>query len=61
MGAMRRAWGWTTKKLRNMRELFSGEDLEDAQEHRGDYHEFKANPGSGGAGGLFGGGGGGGG
>ena len=60
MGMMRNAWRWMGKKVQGFRNLMSDENLQDAQEHRGDYHEFKANPGSGGAGGFLGGGGGGG-
>ena len=48
---------WLGAKVRSWKDLVSGDDLQDAQDHRGDYHEYKANPGSGGGGGLLGGGG----
>jgi hypothetical protein len=54
---MSRAWHWVGTKIRKWRNLLNEEDLQDAQEHRGDYHEYKANPGAGGGGGLLGGGG----
>ena len=43
---------WLGAKMRAIRELTSGEDLQDAQEHRGDYHEFRSNPGGPVAGGM---------
>lgn len=43
MGAVKKAWGWVAHKTRAWREMVSGDDLQDAQEHRGDSHEFKPN------------------
>jgi hypothetical protein len=47
MGVMKDAWRWISSRVHSLRDLVSGDDLQDAQDHRGDDHEFKANPGSG--------------
>ena len=36
---------WMGAKFRHFRDLFSGDDLHEAQMNRGDDHEFKVNPG----------------
>ena len=47
MGGAKTAWQWISSRVHHIRDLVSGDDLQDAQDHRGDYHEFRANPGSG--------------
>ena len=47
MNLMKATWQWVSSHVRKVRELVSGDDLQDAQDHRGDYHEHKANPGAG--------------
>ena len=47
MGAVRKAWGWVARKARAWHDMISGDDLQDAQDHRGDDHEFKPNAGLG--------------
>jgi hypothetical protein len=44
MDAMRSFFRWVGDKVTRFRELTNGDDLNDAQMHRGDYHEFKSNP-----------------
>jgi hypothetical protein len=56
MNVVKATWHWVLSHVRKMRELVSGDDLQDAQDHRGDYRERKANPGAGA--GIIGGGGG---
>ena len=44
MDRFRSALRWVRDRVRHFRELTDGDDLHEAQMHRGDYHEFKANP-----------------
>ena len=44
MDTMRTALRWLRDKVTRFREMTNGDDLHEAQMHRGDYHEFKSNP-----------------
>jgi hypothetical protein len=46
MNVVKTAWRWIASRVHGFHDLVSGDDLQDAQDHRGDYHEYKANPGS---------------
>ena len=44
MSAIRSILRWIGDRVRNFRELTNGDDLNDAQMHRGDYHEHRMLP-----------------
>ena len=45
MGIIKSVVQWMGAKIRRFREFASGDDLHEAQMHRGDDHEFRVNPG----------------
>jgi len=45
---LRRSLAWMRAKVRNLRDLVSGDDLDEAQSHRSDERDPKVNPGTGG-------------
>ncbi len=44
MDTLTRIARWIGDRVTRFRELSNGDDLHEAQMHRGDYHEFKSNP-----------------
>ena len=44
MDSIRSAMRWLRRTFQNFRELSNGDDLNDAQTHRGDYHEHRMLP-----------------
>ena len=48
MTVLRRSLAWMRAKMRNLRDMFSGDDLDEAQAHRSDERDRKVNPGTGG-------------
>ena len=44
MGVVTSVLHWMRAKIRSLGAFASGEDLTDAQTHRGDYHERRSNP-----------------
>ena len=45
MGAVKSVLHWVAATIRRFREFASGDDLHEAQMHRGDGHEIRPNPG----------------